>query len=146
MPEFTEQLSEKLAIVALIPPSNHAANTDNTLAGIDMSKFRRLLAIGQIGVLNANVQGYWEASAQSNMNVVTNVAASIPVTANVANRAFTMEVRADQLPANTRYVRPVFIVNTGASFFGVIVLGGEAAYKPSAQYDLANTVSNRAVT
>jgi hypothetical protein len=139
-------MSEALAVVGYIPPSNHAANTDNTIAGIDASKFKRLLAIGCIGVLNANVQGYWEASAQANMNVVTNVAASIPVTANVANRALFMEVRADQLPANTRYVRPVFIVNTGASFFGVIVLGGEAVNKPASGADVANLIANRAVT
>jgi hypothetical protein len=143
---FTETQSEALAFVGKIDPSNHAANTDNTIAGIDMSRFKRLIAIGQIGVLNANVQGYWEASAQANMNVVTNVANTIPVTANVANRAIIMEVRADQLPANTRYVRPVFIVNTGASFFGAVVLGCDANYKPASQFDLANTVSNRAVT
>jgi hypothetical protein len=143
---FTEQLSEALAVVGYIPPTNHAANTDNTLAGIDASKFKRLLAIGMIGALNANVQGYWEASAQANMNVVTNVAAAIPLTANVANRAFFMELRADQLPANTRYVRPTFIVNTGASFLGVVVLGGESHFKPASQFDLANTISNRAIT
>lgn len=145
---FTEQQLESLAFVGLIAPSNHTANTDNTIAGIDASRFKRLVAIGAVGVVNGNVQGYWEASAQANMNVVTNVASSIPftLTTNLNNRAFALEVRADQLPANTRYVRPVFIVNTTAAFLSVIVLGCDANYKPASQFDLANTIANRAVT
>src|SRR5262249_35108626 len=128
-------------VVGLIAPSNHAANTDNTLAGIDMSRFRRLMTVGLIGTGVTNIQVYYEASAQANMNVVTNVAGSIPITANTANRAFLLEVRADQLPTNLRYVRPVFIVNTSAANFGAVVYGEEASYKPASQFDLANTVS-----
>jgi hypothetical protein len=145
---FTEQLVERLAVVGQINSSNHAANTDTSIAGIDMSVIRRLVTILDVGVLgsSANVQVYYRASAQANMNTTTNVAGSIPLTVNTNARISLLEVRADQLPANTRYCQPVVIVNTAASNIGVVVLGDECAYKPGKQFDVANTVDTRAVT
>jgi hypothetical protein len=145
---FTETLTQSLAVMGAIPASNHAANTDTAIAGIDMSIIRRLIAYLDVGVLgtNANVQLYFRASAQANMNTTTNVAPAIPVTVNTNNRISSLEVRADQLPANTRYVQPVLIVNTAASFVGLLVLGGESSYKPANQFTLANTVDTAAVT
>lgn len=143
---FTEQLSESLSIQGAISPSNHTNNTDATLPGVDMSLFKRLMAIINIGVLGGtNVQAYWRASANSNMNVTTNVAASIPLVASTANKVETMEVRADQLPAGTRYCQLVVITNTAGTFVDVVVLGGESAYKPAKNYDLAQ-VDQRIVT
>ncbi len=146
---FTETLTERWAIVGQIPPSNHTANTDSSIAGIDMSVLRRLITILDMGVgfgASANAQLFYRASAQANMNVTTNVAASIPLTVNTNNRIATVEVRADQLPAGTRYVQPVLIINTAAANIGVIVIGDEAGYRPGSQYTTANTVSSQAVT
>jgi hypothetical protein len=146
---FTETLTERLAVVGQIPPSNHAANTDTSVAGIDMSVLRRLITILDMGVgfgANANAQLYYRASAQANMNVTTNVAGAIPLTVNTNNRVATVEVRADQLPAGTRYVQPVLIINTAAANIGVICLGEDAGYKPGNQFTIVNTVSSQAVT
>lgn len=145
---FTEQLTEKLAVLGYIAPSNHTNNTDTTVAGIDMSTIRRLITYLQVGVLgsSANVQLYYQASANSNMTGTTNVASAIPITGNTNGRIESLEVRADQLPSGTRYVQPVLIVNTAASFVSMIVLGSDAEYSPANQYNIANTVDQKLVT
>ncbi len=145
---FTEQLTQSLAIMGRIPPTNHTTNTDTTVAGIDMSVIRRLLTVVNIGVLgtNSNIQIYYQASATANMASPTNVASAIPITGSTANRIETLEVRADQLPANTRYVQPVIIVNANSSFLSVECFGGCSAYSPANQFNLANTVDQAVVT
>lgn len=145
---FTEQLSQGLAVMGYIPPTNHASGADTSIAGIDMSNIRRLLTIIDVGVLgtNANIQCYYNASAYSNMASPTNVASSIPLTTNTANRANTLEVRADQLPAGTRYVQPNILVNTAASFISAVCLGAAANYEPTNQFQVANTTDQQAVT
>lgn len=145
---FTEQLIERWAVLGQIASSNHAANTDTSIAGIDMSTIRRLCTILDVGVLgsSANIQIYYRASATANMASPTNVAAAIPLTTNTNARVSLVEVRADQLPSGTRYVQPVVIVNTAASNIGVVVIGDEAAYKPGNQFTIANTVDQKLAT
>jgi hypothetical protein len=144
---FTEQLTQSLAVVGQIPSSNHAANTDRSVAGIDMSVIRRLLSVLDVGVVggSANIQLWYESSANANMAGSTNLgnASGFSVqllTCNTNNRVDTLEIRADQLPAGHRYVRPVVQVNTAASNVGLIALGGEASYKPANQFNVANTL------
>ncbi len=146
---FTEQLTESLAVVGQLPCSNHATNTgDNTIAGIDMSIFRRLITYLDVGVVNtgANIQLYYQASAKANMASPVNVASAIPLTANTSNRIESLEVRADQLPAGTRYVQPILIVNTSQVNVGMLCLGGESAYKPASKYGVANVLDQGLVT
>lgn len=139
---FTEQLTQALAVVGLIPNSNHAANTDTSIAGIDMSKFRRLITYVDCGILGGNVSLFYYSSANANMAGSTNLGNASGftvqiVTGNTNNRVESLEIRADQLPAGHRYVQPVLVVAV-ASNVGVIALGGEAAYKPGNQYNVAN--------
>ena len=146
---FTEQLTQSLAVLGQLPFSNHATNTgDNSIAGIDMSVIRRLITIADVGVCSAtgNYQLYYAASANSNMAGPVNVAASVPLTGNTSNRVSTLEVRADQLPAGTRYVQPVLIVNTATINIGLIVLGGESGYKPANQFNKVNVADQQVVT
>jgi hypothetical protein len=145
---FTEQMIERTAVMGLIPSSNHAANTDTSVAGINMNVIRRLLTYLDVGALgvNSNIQMYYQASATANMASPSNVAASIPITAATANRVYLLEVRADQLPAGTSYVQPVIVVNANASFCGVVVVGDECAYKPGSNLTIANTVGAKVAT
>jgi hypothetical protein len=145
---FTETLTQRFAFMGQIASSNHAANTDTSIAGIDMFDIRRLMTILDVGVVgaSANIQVYYRASATANMASPTNVAGSIPLTCNTSNRIDTLEVRADQLPAGTRYVQPVMIINTAASNVGVIVLGDEISHKPGSALTIANTVDQGIVT
>lgn len=140
---FTEQLSQALAVVGLIPASNHTTNTDSAVAGIDMSTFRRIISILEVGAVgtNATMQLYYRASATSNMASPTNVTgATLNTTVNQGARVSTLECRADQLPSGTRYIQPVVITTTAAGNWGLIVLAGESAHKPGSALQLANTV------
>ncbi len=143
---FTEQLTQGLAVVGYIPPTNHAANTDNSIAGIDMSHFVRLITYVQLGVsAGGNLQLYYQASSQSNMVNPVNVASAVGWTVNTANRISSLEVRADQLPAGTRYIQPCFVTNTAANFSSVLVLGDSSAYKPASQWTITNTLDTAGV-
>ena len=150
---FTEQLTQALAVLGQQPSSNLASGTTNvggvnSATGIDMSVIRRLIAYLDIGTLgaSANVQFWFEASANANMNVVTNMGTTTMLTSSNSNRVSSLEVRADQLPAGTRYVRGKLLVNTAASNVGCIILGGESGYKPANQYDTTNVADQRIAT
>lgn len=141
---FTETLTERFAFGQFLPFSNHASNTDSQIAGFDMSKIRRLMAIIEVGVVAAggNVTAWWVASAYSNMSGQTNVDSAVAHNAvNTANRLYTMEVRADQLPAGTRYVRPLLTIGGATVNLGVHLIGDESAYKPGNQFTVANQVA-----
>ena len=143
---FTETLTERFAFVGYIPPTNHGANTDNSIAGIDMSNIRRLMCIVAEGVNPGSYNLYFQASANANMVGPVNVAGAVPVNTNVANQMSTLEVRADQLPAGTRYVQPVPQFTTAGHFATVICIGDEAQYKPGNQFTINNTMAVQAVT
>ncbi len=142
---FTETLSQALAVVGQIPASNHAVNTDVSVAGIDMSIFRRLITYLDVGAGGGNVQAYYKSSATANMASSTNLGNSALYTnttqlvgTTTSNRVQSIEIRADQLPAGHRYVIPAMTVVTTATNAGLICLGGEASYKPASQFDTAN--------
>lgn len=135
-----------------IPPTNHGANTDTSVAGIDMSSIRRLMSVLNVGIVGAssNMQLFYYSSANANMAGSTNLGnvsgfTTQMLTCNTSNRVDTLEIRADQLPAGHRYVQPVVITNTAASNWGLVCYGGEAAYKPSSQFTPANTVDQALV-
>ena len=151
---FTEQMTQRQAMVGYIAPSNHQANTDTTVAGIDMRALRRLRSYLQVGVLgtNANVQMFYYSSANSNMAGSTNLGNSASfdttttsLTGTTNGRVETLEVRADQLPAGHRYVQPVVITNTAASFWGLMCIAEEGSYKPENQFNVANIVDQALV-
>jgi hypothetical protein len=143
---FTEQLTQSLAVVAQIPCSNHTNNTDTSANVADMSVFRRVITYLDVGATTGgNVSLYYYSSANSNMAGSTNLgnATGYNVTTangNTANRVLSLEVRADQLPAGHRYVRPVLTVGAAAVNVGLICLGGECAYKPASQFNTANVL------
>lgn len=143
---FTEQLTQQLAIVDRLNLTNND-NTNTNSGGVDMSKFRRAMFIiynlGGTGTINGRLQ----ASAQANFNAVTNITGSNLTATNTANLVSTVEVRADQLPAGTRYVRLQLTGSAAAVNFAMVALGGECSYKPANQYNLdpTNTVAQQVV-
>ena len=141
---FTEQLTQALAVMGQIPCSNHTANTDTSVAGIDMSKLRRLITYLDCGILGGNVQLYYYSSANANMAGSTNLGNASGfttqiLTGNTSNRVESLEVRADQLPAGHRYVQPVLTVAVAGNV-GLIALGGESSYKPASQFNVVNVL------
>lgn len=144
---FTEQLTQSHAIVGYIPPSNHAANTDTSVAGIDMSNIRRLISLLQVGACTAapNVQLFYYSSANANMNGTTNLGNASGFTTQIVqagtnNRIDSLEIRADQLPAGHRYVQPVVVTNSNATNLSLLCFGSDCNYKPDSQFTVANIV------
>lgn len=130
-----------------IPASNHASNTDTSVAGIDMRALRRLITFLDIGVINTSgtLSLFYYSSANANMVGSTNLGNSNTFTTNIlncntSNRIESLEIRADQLPAGHRYVQPVVVTGTTTANFGLIALGGEAAYKPANQFNVTNVL------
>jgi hypothetical protein len=148
---FTEQLTQSLAVMGQLPSSNHASNTDASVAGIDMSNLRRLITYLDVGVIAAGgtLQLFYKSSANANMAGSTNLGnAATPsiLNCNTSNRVESLEIRADQLPAGHRYVQPVLITGTATANVGMIVLGGESAYRPASQFGTANVLDQGVVT
>lgn len=153
---FPEQLTQALTFpVEPLGALNRAANTTfNVPVGwsagpIDMSKLRRAMAIvtggGSSTAAGCTLNGGWFAGNTTNtLQTFTGAAwtwAQTGATINVANTLApficTSEIRADQMPAGTRYL--AFVLNNNcAAVFDCILLAGDAAYMPASQYN--NTV------
>lgn len=144
---FTEQLTQALSIPATpLLPDNRANNaTPYAVGPIDMSQFKRVMAIVNVGVLtgSATVTAYFQACTVSN-GTFANITGANNLTVLV-NTTETLEMRADQLPAGNRYLQLAVLIAANSAFTAATVLGGEAPYKPADQYDVANTVGDRLV-
>lgn len=151
MPGFTEQLSQALSIpVASTMPSNQGSGAGNqaTIGPIDMSRFRRVMAHVMLGTAgtSANVQAYFQTSNASGSgfaNVATNPQT---LTLSTANTEGTIEIRADQLNTNNRYLQLIMLVNTNPANTAATVWAGQSEYSPANQYDYTGLPANRLVT
>lgn len=155
---WTEELTQSLTLQGGIPASNAAAgtyyssaNTNASYSGVNMNIIRRLTSLLHTGVLgaSANIQIYFQASANANMagnsNVLDGNGNAYSLVATNSNAQYSIELRADQLPAGTQYVQTVAVVNTAASNFSLTQIGGEGAYKPVSQLDPPSVVISRTV-
>lgn len=143
---FTEEMTQKIAIVDVINRVNND-NTNSNSIGVDMSRFRRILYIVQNSGGTGTINGRLQASANANFNVLTNITGSNLNATNTVNGLQTTEVRADQLPANTRYVRLQITGSAAAVNIAAIGLATDANYNPANQFNLnASTVLGQVVT
>lgn len=145
---FTQQMSQALGITcAPLPPVNRAGNTNTNINGwvvgpLDMSKYRRAFGVMNVGAIlgagapnTANVQ-FLAGNTTNSLQAVTGAAwswatitngPSVSVASN--NNMATIEIRADQMPAASRYLA-LLINNNSATFFSAELFGGEAVYSP----------------
>jgi hypothetical protein len=136
---FTEQLTQALAQVDQIQPSNAAAGTYNS-TGIDMQKNRRALYVLEIGAMtatgtvNATLQSAANANFNANVHNMTGGTMTQVLAAGGGNTVITFETTDEavqnQNPGD-RYVRLQVIVGTAAVNFSVVGMGGEASHKPA---------------
>lgn len=164
---FTEQLTQALSIpvASLYPASVTFDNTNATTVpaantdGVDMSRFRRIMAHIKLGVGapnngTAKIYAYFLGS-NTNNGTYSAFSTNTNTTLNTNNTEATLEVRADQLPTGNRYVKLAILVPVANAIMSATIYGGEAAYKPAQQYDFATnqttgvtntTLLNRVVT
>ena len=139
---YTEQMSEKLAVVATIDPDSYSANTYYTDA-IDMRVFRRAMFVVAVGDM--------ASGATVDFSVVEGTTTS-PTTAMSPAKAITqltqastdgdkqavVEVAAEEMNPANRYIRGKLVVATDACDVAVIGLATIGRYKPENAYDLAS--------
>ena len=139
---YTEQLSEKLAVVATIDPVSATANTYYTDA-IDMKYWRRVMFVVQVGVM--------ASTGTLDFSIVEGTTTS-PTAAMVPAKGITqltaastddakqviVEVAAEELAAGNRYIRGKLVTATAASLVSVVALADVGRYKPENGYDLAS--------
>lgn len=135
---FTEQMTESISIpAASLPPANYTAG-NQTVGEIDASKFKRIMAHVNAGVIGGgNIAAIFQASAENNANFA-NVSGANTLTLSTSNREGTLELRSDQIGSGNRYVRLLMILTTGPANFSASVFGSHSHYSPANDNDAAN--------
>lgn len=150
---FPEQMTQALAFpVEPLGALNRAANTTFnvpvgwSIGAIDMSRLYRAMVVvtggGSSTGAGCTLNGGWFAGNTTNsLQTYTGAAwtwTQTGATINVANTltAFhcTSEIRADQMPSNTRYL--AFVLNNNcATVFDCVAVCAGGAYRPSSQFN-----------
>jgi hypothetical protein len=148
---YTEQLTQGLAQLDQIMPSNAAAGTTNS-SGIDMSKNRRALYVLELGAMTASstVNAVLQSSASSTFasGVHNMTGGTVNLNTGNTNQVITFET-SDEAVTNQnvgdRYVRLQVIVGTAAANYSVVGIGGEAEHKPASKQNNTTVVSQQLV-
>ena len=140
---YTEQLTQALSLPAKsLYPANLATNANAYVVGpLSTAIFRRLMAHIVMGAFSAtNVQAVFQSS-NANNGTFANVPNGPSITGNAANTEYTLEMRADQVPAGNSWVQLAVFVNGGtAAFLSASLYCGESGYHPGNQYDMNTTL------
>jgi hypothetical protein len=138
---YTEKMTEALAILGQLDPVSQGAGTTTPITNIDMSKFKRLLFIVDVGVFGASgtVDFKLRESKTSGGTYqdIANKAITQLLAAGGNNRIVTVEVRAEELDAGYQFVQGSLTIGTAASLIGILCLGGEANNKPGNKQNVA---------
>ena len=144
---FTEQITERLGIAAPIYPV--ILNSTNSNAGpIDMSKFKRAFFLLEIGTVTGSgkITAVLQQGANSNLTGAANLSNTNASMANLntSNRAYTFEVRNDQMTA--QYLSLNVAETAGANVtVSVSCWGDEALQKPGSKQNVNTVVTQNVV-
>lgn len=158
---WTEQLSQQLTIPCLpLAPANRAGNTAVNITGwiagpLDMSVVGRAMGMMNVGaILGAGAANtcccqFLAGNTTNTLQAITGAAwswATITNGANVSvstnNNFATIEIRRDQMPANSRYLA-LLINNQSACFFDGILFGSvDSGYHPGGIGNIAVTLNS----
>ena len=152
MPFALEQLTQGLSIADVLN-SQSVNNASINSAGLDMSKFRRVLyivqaaSIGAAGTLDGRLQS---CSASNFASTVHNISGTNLTQINTSttpsnNAVATIEIRDDQVQAGDRYVRLQLTGGGNAITVGALGMGGEGDTKPANLNDVTNTYLSQRV-
>jgi hypothetical protein len=144
----THDLSQSIGVLAHITPAAARAASSYYSAAVDAQKFDRLLGILQIGTLagNASINARFQhcAASASDDSTWADINSTSCITATYGsgsnNKLPTLELRLDQNPATSRYVRLAVDVATSTWIGGAVILG-ETRYDPVTDHDSADVVA-----
>ena len=150
MHPFTEQLCQALALVSNISPAEQTSGTVYASSPVDMSQFRRAIALINVGTIPsgtclagwfaANNVAFTTAGTASSGAPTNSTTGPIGSTcifgATAATRCEKMEIRADQLPSGYRWLQlQVSVSSAGAPLFGAEILGADPNYMSANQFE-----------
>jgi hypothetical protein len=142
-------LSQAVAVAAHITPAAARAASSYYTAAVDASKFSRLLGLLQIGTLagNASIAGVFQhssgsASDGSDWAAISSASCTTGNYGSGSNdKVAQLELRVDQNPATSRYVRLAVANATSTWIGGAVVLGVAARHNPASDYKHADAVA-----
>lgn len=144
--------SERAAIVGVIDPDVSPATTYDT-AWIDMSKWRRLMAVIMAGTLGASatidakLRGSGVAAGTSPVDLTGKAITQLTQAGTDDDKQAIINLRTDELagvvdgaatPLPVRYVSLRVTVGAATSDMGAIVLGFDAFNEPASDNDLTS--------
>lgn len=145
---ITENLTQQLAVATFITPAA-ARNTGSYVSpAVDASLFKRLAAYLHVGTLagtgtvNLRFQhcsvSASSAAAWADINSTTCITSTLASTSN--DRLAQLELRLDQNPTVSQFVRVLASVATSNGWVGGATVLGEPIYKPATDRDTADVV------
>ena len=138
---YTEQMSEKLAVVATIDPDSYAAGIYYTDA-IDMRLFRRAMFVVAVGDMAATATVDFRVLEGATNTPATNMTGKaitqLTQASTDADKQAVVEVAAEEIDPANRYIRGKLVINNDACDVAVIGLATIGRYKPENAYDLAS--------
>ncbi len=133
MPFALEQLTQGLAVAGQIK-SQTLNNSNDSCTDIDMSKFRRVLVVVNVGANTGSlVVKLQDATSKGGTYADISGAALTAITA--ANKVATIEIRDDQTRGWLKVVATEG--NSSNCAVGCLALGGEGDWKPANAQDIA---------
>jgi hypothetical protein len=141
---YTEQLTQGLSIAAQISPQALSNASINSGTGIDLSKFRRVLAVIQVGAGAGSITAKLRAATTSG-GTFTDVTGTTITAITTTNKQATIEVTDEAvnniLGSGYQWLRlDITEGNVASTLVSGVLLGGEAAHKPAQANDPASVV------
>ena len=141
---YTEQLTQALSVAAHCDPTtlNTGGTASLTSGAVDLSKFRRLMALVLVGANAGSITAKLQA-AKTSGGAYSDVTGSTLTAITAANKQATIELRQDQiesiLGAGYQFVKLVITQGSAAdSICAGVILGGEAEHEPASAQDPAS--------
>jgi hypothetical protein len=125
---YTEQLTQALAIVGAKHPAS-LNGTDTTITDIDISKYKRLLFILDVGTTFSTSVDAKLRESKTSGGSYQDISGAAITQITAASKIATIEIRADELDPGYEFVQ-LSITTGGATVVGAICLGGEGVHKP----------------
>jgi hypothetical protein len=135
---WTEQLSQGLSIGAAPVHPQTLNNSNQSSGGLDMSKFRRVLFIVNIGAVTNGGSVTAKLQESSDNSSFSDVSSGSATAVTSSSKVITLEMRSDQLSSGKRYVRVNVAETAGQNAVcACIPLGADAVQKPASANDHA---------
>jgi hypothetical protein len=146
MPFALEQLSQALSIAATPVHPQSINNSNQSTGWVDMQKFQRVMFVADLGAINNGGSITVKMQTSPDQLTPSDVTSGSITALTTSSRVVTLEMRADQVPAASRYVRCNIAETAGqAALVCVIPLAGEGDWKPASKQDVIAVVQQRLV-